>query len=188
MGKKYTGKIKYSEESIRQLYKVTYHVYHVKRLILRMLIGAFMAAAGILLSVPTIVQVILIMAGCWLMVSKDFAARCAADDALDVRKKRSQPLPQMTTVFFDDHVELQAERSMRLDYKRFERLAEDESCFYLFLGKDSVCMIEKDSLYPQGAEEFRQFVADRTQKEWQEIKSWLFMSLYEIIKMFKRSK
>lgn len=188
MRKKFTGNIKHSTESIRQLYKVAYHVYNIRRIVAKMIGGAIFAAIGILGHLPTIGQVAFIMIGCWLMVSKDFPARCAADDALDVRKKRNQLLPQMVTTFFEDHAELQGEGKMKLQYREFDRLIEDDTYFYLFLRKDSACMIEKVSLYPGDCGEFKTFVAEKTGKEWREMKPWYLMSLYEIVKMFKDGK
>ncbi len=186
MRKKFTGNIKHSTESIRQLYKVTYNVYNTRRILIKMMAGVILASGGLLGNLPTLGQVSLIMIGCWLMVSKDFPARCAADDALDVRKKRNQPLPQMTTTFFEDYAELQGGGQMRFEYQCFDRLAEDDAYFYLFLGKDSVCMIGKESLRPNDCNEFKSLIAKKTGNEWREIKPWYLMSLYEIVKMFKK--
>lgn len=188
MSKKFTGTIKHSTESIRRLYKAAYHVYDMRQIVAKMFGGATLAAIGILGNLPTIGQAALIMIGCWLMVSKDFPAKCAADDALDVRKKRNQLLPQMTTTFFENHAELQGEGKMKLEYQRFDRLVEDDAYFYLFLRKDSACMIGKDSLHPHHCDEFKTFIAKKTGKEWREMKPWYLMSLYEIVKMFKESK
>lgn len=186
MGKKYEGKIKHTEDSIRQMYKITYNVYHMKRTAGRMIIGMGMIVAGILLDIPVIVQGILFMVGCWLLVSRDFPAKCAADEALEVRKKKNIELPGMTTSFFPNYAELNGEGSMRIEYKRFETLVEDDRYFYLFLGKDSVCMLEKESMQPKDEIKFKEFISEKTGEQWRIIKPWFAMTLYELFKMFKK--
>lgn len=187
MGKKYEGKIKHTEESIRQMYKITYNVYHMKRTTVRMIIGMGLVVTGILFEIPMAVQGIMFMIGCWLLVSKDFPAKCAADEALGVRNKKNLKLPQMTTSFFDNHAELKGEGRMRLEYKRFERLIEDKQYFYLFLAKDSVCMIEKESLQLKDNEKFKEFISEKTGLQWRIIKPWFAMTLYELLKMFRKN-
>ena len=185
MGKKYEGKIKHTEDSIRQMYKITYNVYHMKRSTGRMIIGMGLVAAGILLEMPMAVQGILFMIGCWLLVSKDFPAKCAADEALEARKKKNLELPAMVTAFFETHAELKGEGRMRLEYKCFERLIEDNQYFYLFLGKDSVCMMEKESIQPKDCEKFKEFVTEKTGLQWRIIKPWFAMTVYEVFKLIR---
>ena len=69
---------------------------------------------------------------------------------------------------------------MRLKYSRFDRLIEDDSYLYLFLGRKSVCMVEKASVEGGSAEDLKDFVAQHTGLTWRRNRSILSMNLADV--------
>ena len=185
--KRFEGQIEHTEESIRSLFKTTRNIYDTRRSALRMILGAALVTIGLVANVSLAMQGILIMFGSWLLVSKDFPAKVAAEEALEVRKKKKQALPKMTTTFYDSSISLSGEGKMRVKYNQFSRLTEDNSYFYLFLAKDSACMIDKQSLQPNTLQEFKEYLTEKTGLDWIEIKPWFHMNIFEIIKVLKGS-
>ena len=152
-----------------------------------MLVGAGLVTTGLVANVPLAVQGLLIMFGSWLLVSKDFPAKVAAAEALDVRKRKKQALPKLTTTFYDSGISLSGEGKMVFNYNKLSRLTEDDAYFYLFLAKDSACMIDKQSLMPNVSHEFKAYLTEKTGLEWIEIKPWFHMNIFEIIKALRGS-
>ena len=77
-------------------------------------------------------------------------------------------------------MELSGEGSMKLAYPKFQRLIEDEQYLYLFLGRQSVCMVEKDGVEGGSPEELKAFVARLTGLSWQRNRSLLTMNLADL--------
>ncbi|MDK2808092.1 MAG: hypothetical protein PWP24_826 [Clostridiales bacterium] len=119
--KLYEGQIVHTKETIRCLYKVTYNKYELKKVIVRMLVGAFLTIVGLIGIDSYILQAGLLLIGCWLLVSKDFPAVCKADRAVEARKHM---LPIISTVFYDDIVELSSKSCMEMEYGQFKFLFE----------------------------------------------------------------
>lgn len=173
----FIGSVQHTPDTIQLLYKTEYYTYDTLRILSRFLLGAALIVGGLMMALPRVVQIPLLLAGCWLIVSKDFPAAVRADRALDTRKAA---LPMHICSFFENRVELTGEGSMRLDYQKFQRLIEDESYLYLFLGRQSVCMVEKDGVEGGSPEELKAFVAQRTGLSWQRNRSLLTMNLADL--------
>lgn len=184
--KRFEGKIEHNEDTLRRLFKAAADTYQMRRQVMRMLVGAVMAVGGLFGGFPMIVQGILLMAGCWLIVSRDFPARCRADRTIEARGKKA--LPVIVTTFWDDHVDLNGEGRMRIQYKQFQNLREDKGYFFLFLDENSACMIDGKTLKPADAGKFKEFVADKTGLEWQETTAWFNMSLMDLFRMVSRRR
>lgn len=185
MEKRYEGQITHTEESIIRMYKMSEEVYGIRKLAIRMFLGGALVIGAFVVEVSIAMQGIMIMLGTWLLVSRDFSAKCRAEQALEVRKKKRQKLPKMITDFYEDYAKLKGEGCMKISYKQFECLVEDETYIYLFLGRDSVCMLEKQNFTPQLYEEFKAFIEKKTGVKWQERKSWFHMNLYELLNLLK---
>ena len=178
----YRAKITHTEKTVEQLYKMQYYVYEKPRMILRALIGFALVAAAVALTVPTWGKALMILFGAWLLVSRDFPAAVRADRALSERKAK---LPDMSYGFGPDKVHLSGEGSMDLPYKKFTRLVEDARYLYLFVSRNSVCMMEKDSVKPDDIMAFAKFMEEKTGLKWRAEKSFLSMSIYDLRQAFK---
>lgn len=173
----YRAKITHTEKTVEQLYKMQYYVYEKPRMIARMLIGFALVVLAAAMSLPTWAKAVLLLIGAWLLVSRDFPAAVRADKALSERKAK---LPDMNYAFGPDTLHLSGEGSMDIPYKKLTRLVEDRQYLYLFLSRNSVCMMEKASVKPDDLMAFAKFLEEKTGLKWQAEKSFLSMSIYDI--------
>ena len=178
----YRAKITHTEKTVEQLYKMQYYVYEKPRMILRALIGFGLVAAAVLSSLPTWGKALLLLIGAWLLVSRDFPAAVRADKALSERKAK---LPDMNYGFGPDKVHLSGEGSMDIAYRKFTRLVEDRQYLYLFVNRNSVCMLEKGSVKPAELMAFAKLLEEKTGLRWRAEKSFLSMSIYDIRRAFQ---
>ena len=178
----YRAKIAHTEKTVEQLYKMQYYVYEKPRMILRALIGFGLVVAAVMSGLPTWGKALLLLLGAWMLVSRDFPAAVRADRALSERKAK---LPDMSYGFGPDKVHLSGEGSMDLPYKKFTRLVEDARYLYLFVSRNSVCMMEKDSVKPDDIMAFAKFMEEKTGLKWRAEKSFLSMSIYDLRRVFR---
>ncbi len=174
---RFTGSIQHTPDTIQLLYKTEYYTYDTLRILVRFLIGVTLILAGLMAEIPRIVQILLLLAGCWLVISKDFPASVRADRALETRKAA---LPRHVCAFYEKRVELSGEGTVNLAYDKFQHLIEDNGYLYLFLDRRSVCMVAKDSVEGGSPEELKKFVAGRTGLRWRRNRSLLMMNLADL--------
>lgn len=185
---RYSGKIEHTEKTIQLLYKTQYYAYEKPRMLIRLAIGVTMVIVSLTVAMPMWARGILMLIGAWLMASRDFPSMMRADRVLEARKGS---LPRMQYEFHADRVSVSGEGSMSIRYDKFTRLAEDSDYLYLFLARDSVCMVERASLSPQPVEDFMQFIEKKTGLKWRREKSILAMNLWDLrqlIRDFKEQK
>lgn len=178
----YHSRISHSEKTVEQLYKIQYRTYEKQRVLLRMLIGLIFILVAVVADFRTWAKALLLLAGTWFLINRDFPAVMRADKALS---ERSSTLPDMEYTFTEDSVHLLGEGSMDIPYARFTRLVEDGNYFYLFIAKESACMMERTSLTPNREDEFKQFLAERTGLNWRKEKPFLSMTLRDIRQMIR---
>ena len=178
----YRAKITHTEKTVEQLYKMQYYVYEKPRMILRMLIGFSLVLTAVVTGFPTWAKALLLLFGAWLLVSRDFPAAVRADRALSERKAK---LPNMSYSFGPEAVNLTGEGSMDIPYSNFTRLVEDRQFLYLFVTRNSICMIEKDSVKPADIMAFAKYMEEKTGLKWRAEKSFLSMSIYDIRQTLK---
>lgn len=178
----YRAQIKHTEKTVEQLYKTQYYAYEKLRVLLRIALGLALAITAILLSIPTLAKVLLLLLGTWFFASGDFPAAVRADRALSERKAE---LPRMKYAFSADSVHLEGEGDMDIPYKNFTRLVEDTDYLYLFVTRDSVCMLERTSIGTPPDTELMQFLVEKTGLAWRREKGFLSMNFYDIMQMFR---
>ncbi len=182
--KYFEGRIEHNSDTIRRLFKAEYDTYEMQKVIFRFIAGAVLAVAGLVGKLPMIAQGVLMMAGCWLIVSRDFPSKCRADRTLENRKTA---LPTIVSRFYGDYIELDGEGHMKLSYDKVQYLVEEKGCYFLFFGRASACMIDGKTLKPDSPDKFKEFVEQKTGLEWKETTSWFNMSLMDLIQMLKRA-
>ena len=179
---RYRAEIQHTEKTIQRLYRTQYYAYDKLRLLLRGSLGAALILVAALSALPTWGKAVLLLIGAWLVVSGDFPAQLRADKALEQRKAA---LPHMYYTFYGDHLMLSGEGRMDIPYRKLSRLAQDEQYLYLFVSRDSVCMLERASLQPQDGEGFTAFIAEKTGLVWRREKGLLSLNLVDLILMFR---
>ena len=182
---KFVGSIQHTEDTLQRLFKTEYRTYHQLRILAQLAAGFVMAALALTVDMDRILQTVLLLAGCLLMVSGDLPASLRADKAVDERKGC---LPSNVCSFFGGSLELSGEGSMRIKYSRLQRLVEDGGYLYLFLGRRSVCMIDKSSIKGGSAGELKTFVSERTGLTWRRRRSFFTMNLADLKQMVRDSR
>ena len=179
------AKIDHTEKTIESLYKAQYHTYEKSKMLLWMAVGFVFIFVAAFSSFPTWAKAILLLIGAWVVVSVDFPSQIRADRALEVRKA---VLPKMEYEFHKDQMKISGEGSMSIPYKKIIRLTEDKYYMYIILSKESICMIDKSTVYPKSDKELKEFLSDKTKLYWQNEKSFLTMTLADILLIFKNRK
>lgn len=181
-GCRYRAKIDHTEKTILTLFRVEYHVYEQKKMLIRFLIGIAIVLVGVFVQLPTWARAVLLLIGTWLIASLDFPSQLRADRALETRKGL---LPRMSYEFYEDEFTLSGEGSMHIPYHKLSRLVEDRDYLFLFLSRESVCMMSRDSLQPKEPDKFKTFLAEKTGLIWRRERGLLSIDLTDMILMFR---
>lgn len=179
---RYRARIDHTEKTILTLFRVEYRVYEQKKMLLRFLAGLAIVFAGVFAPLPTWARAILMLIGAWLVASLDFPSQLRADRTLEARKGL---LPRMRYEFYDDELRLSGEGAMSIPYGKLDRLVEDREHLYLFLSRDSVCMLSRDTLQPKEPEAFKTFLAEKTGLVWRRERGLLSLDLADLILMYR---
>ncbi len=176
---RYSAAITHTSKTIHALFRTQYYSYSKLRILLRFILGFILACSAVMLSLPVWAKGILIASGAWLIVSQDFPAQVRADRVLQARGGK---LPVMRYAFGDDGLNVSGEGSMDIPYAKISRLIHDSEYLYLFIMKDSVCMMDR----PENSGEFMKFIAEKTGLEWQTVKSVFAMNIDDLKEIFLR--
>lgn len=181
----YRARIDHTEKTILRLFRVEYRAYEQKKMLLRFLVGLAIVFAGVFAPLPTWSRAVLLLIGAWLIASLDFPSQLRADRTLEARKG---VLPRMSYAFQEDEILLSGEGTMRIPYRRLTRLIEDRDYLYLFLSRDSVCMLARDTLQPKEPDAFKAFLAEKTGLVWRRERGLLSLDLADLILMLRDRK
>lgn len=178
----YYGRIEHTEKTIMSLYRVQYHAYEKPQMLLWMAFGFALILIAAFSSLPGWARTVLLLIGAWLVISMDFPSQVRADRAVDARRGN---LPKMEYEFHKDAVRISGEGSMSVPYKKIIRLVDDKSYLYFFMGKDSICMVDRATIKPKSVDELKEFLAKKTGLDWQSEKSLLALNLADVILLFR---
>ena len=177
---KYSASIKHDAHTIELLYKTQYYAYDKLRIIFRFIMGFALIASALFMSLPIWARGILLLTGTWLMSSSDFPAQVRADRVIQARHNN---FPEMHYEFNEGYFTVSGEGSMNISYDKVSRLIYDSGYMYIFMSRDSVCMIDRNTL--SDSEEFMKFIESVTGHEWHKEKSLLSMNLEDVKRMIK---
>lgn len=182
----YEGSICHNEDTIHDLFRTQYVTYSMGRVIAAAAVGAALAAAALFAPLPMYVQGMLMLFGCLLFAGREFPAALRAEDTLEARKGA---LPDVQTRFYSGHMEVQEGKAhKKFRYEKLDRLVQDKNHLYLFLGPDSVVMVDRTSL-PEGCEQqLMELVQKRSGKHWEQPISLLTLNLRDLVRMHQSSK
>lgn len=178
----YYGKIEHTEKTIMALYRTQYHAYEKPQMLLWMGFGFALILVAAFATLPGWVKTILLLIGAWLVISMDFPSQVRADRAVNARRGN---LPKMEYEFHKDAVKISGEGSMSIPYKKITRLVDDKSYLYLFMDKDSICMVDRATVKPKDVDDLKEFLTKKTGQDWQSEKSLLALNLADVILMFR---
>ena len=186
MAVSYQGRIDHTEDTIQGLFEAQYNTYRTGRVVLTAAAGVVLVAAGLFAPVPTLVQGLLVLAGCLLFVGRDFPAIVRAEGVIEAR---GGVLPSSVCTFCAGHMELE-EGGIRkkLRYDKLDRIVQDRRYLYLFFGPESVVMVDRSTIQPGTAGDVMQLVSERTGKQWEAPFSLLTFSLRDILRIWDNRK
>lgn len=178
----YTASIAHNEQTIQSLFRTQYYSYEKFYITARFLIGLAFIIMAVSLSLPVWGRGILLIAGTWLVSTPDFPSQVKADKVFQLRKNS---LPEIRYKFYDDHVNLSDKKNADIPYKNFTRLIYDDKYFYMFIAKNSACMIDKFTINPENITEFMKFTELRTSLTWYRQKSLLEIDINYLRQMIR---
>lgn len=182
---RFYGKIEHTEDTITSLYRAQYHAFSKVQMLLWMGVGFAMIMVAAFATLPLWAKTILLLLGALVITGIDFPAMVRADSVLEARRGN---LPKMEYEFHKDAMKVSGEGSMSIAYKKIVRMAEEGHYLYIFMGRDSICMIEKESIKPKDVDEFKEFMAQKTGLTWQSEKSLLAFNLADVILAVRSKK
>ena len=178
---KYCAAIVHNEKTIRDLYKTQYYAYDKVRIVSRFLLGFAMIITAAAFSIPLWAKGILLLIGAWLVSTPDFPAQVIAEKNISARKTS---LPAMTYEFYNDFftISVEGEGNAKFSYSKITLLIQDSNYLYLFIAKNSACMIDKSTLQIQIASDFVNFIEAKTKLKFRTQKSFISMNFQDLRK------
>ena len=180
MKSKYSASIHHDSHTIEQLYRTQYYAYDKLRIITRFVAGFALIAVALFLPLSLWLRGILLLIGTWLVSSSDFPAQIRADKVI---QSRHNNFPEMHYEFHEGYFSVSGEGSMNISYDKIARLIYDSRYLYIFMSRDSVCMIDRESL--SNIEEFMKFIESVSGHEWHKEKSLLAFNIEDIKQMLR---
>lgn len=171
----------FDDDSIRWLFQAEYYSYERIKMVLRSAFGALLLAAALFFVRSTTIRGVLLMIGCWFLVSTDFPSRIRAEQVIQSRNgMKSSVLYKFTqdAVIID-----QTGRSLR--YDNIDRMLVDKRCFYLFENRQNAVMVPRSTWNSEKQQEFVSFLSEKTGKEWKQSKSLLSLNLRDLLDMLR---
>ena len=186
MAVSYQGRIDHTEDTIQGLFEAQYNIYRTGRVVLTAAAGVVLVAAGLFAPVPTLVQGLLVLAGCLLFVGRDFPAIVRAEGVIEAR---GGVLPSSVCTFCAGHMELEEGGiQKKLRYEKLDRIVQDRQYLYLFFGPESVVMVDRAKIQPGTAEDVMKLVSERTGKQWEAPFSLLTFNLRDLLRIWDNRK
>ena len=178
---KFKASITHTDKTVRELYKTQYFCFDKTRIISRFIAGFILILIPITLEFSLVLKGIFLLIGAWLVSTPDFPSQIRAEKNLDARKS---PLPVMNYEFYDDKLKLSGEGTCDINYDKIKILINDAKYFYLFISKNSACMIDKTTL--ENLDDFMKFMEEKTKTKWRVQKSFFSMNFQDLIREFRK--
>jgi len=178
--KRYTAYIRHSYDTILRMCKTQYGINNFKNRVLILLGGMLLAIVGLPM-IGSLIGLLMVMIGCFMITSVDMPARMQADD---VKKALDGKYPQNRYDFYDGHFVVVAQNQDVINYDRIIRLVEDDLYCYLWISRSASYMIEKHSLAKE-LDAFKAFMEKQTGREWEKPQKLTGINLGTIVRMIK---
>ena len=178
---KFKASINHTDKTVRELYKTQYFCFDKTRIIVRYIAGFLLILAAVMFEFHVAFKGILLLIGAWLVSTPDFPSQVIAEKNLAARKT---PLPVMNYEFYDKFLKISGEGTCDINYDKIKILLHDKNYLYLFISKNSACMIDKSTL--ENLDGFMNFIQEKTKTKWYIQKPFLSINFYDLIKDFKK--
>ena len=169
----------FNDDAIRWMFQAEYYSYERLKIFLRAGLGLLLLLAAFFFVKITAVRGVLMLIGCWFMVSTDFPGRMRAEQLIESRKGQES---RVRYQFTGDAV-LIDQTGMSISYEKIDRMLVDNRCFYLFESRQNAVMVPRGIWPEEKQQRFVDFLSEKTGKEWKQSKSMLSMNLRELLDM-----
>lgn len=177
---RFTCLTEFDENAIRRMFRTEYYTYEKKLLFGRCAFAAVLLCVGMFSAFPMPARIFCMLVGVWLIVALDFPSKVRAEGVL---QQRGGAVTQVHMEFTQG--EILVEQRQRIPYGQVERLAEDDSYFYLFQSRQNAVMADKRQLSPASPEEFKAFIEKQTGRQFARSVNLISMNLHDLIAMMK---
>ena len=186
MAAQYQGRIDHTEDSSQALFQAQYNTYRLGLVVVTAVAGVALAAAGLFAPVPVLAQGLLLLAGCMLVVGRDFPAIVRAESVIQAR---GGALPSAGCTVGAGQMELEEGGvKKKLRYGQLDRIVQDRQYLDLCFGPDAAVMGERAKSEPGTAEQVMDLVSQRSGKQWESAFSLLTFNIRDIIRIWDNRK
>ena len=180
--KRYTAHISHTYDTILRMCRTMDDTFFFKRKLMMAFGGIALAVLGVW-NMESIAGILMLMIGCWLLVSLNLPAKNQADN---IRKALDGKYPANKYEFFDKNFVLYAQNQDVVTYDKIKRLVEDEGYCYLCLNEQASYMLEKASLGTE-LEKFMAFMEKATGLSWRKPYRLSTFNLKSMVELFTGS-
>lgn len=179
----FTARITFNNKTIQRVFKAEYFTYDKLKVIFRAAAGFALIAMAVFIKLHTALTVLLLLAGCWLIVALDFPSKVRAEGVI---QSRGGAANTVNLKFFESSIEVVEERKS-YDYTVVDRLTCDKDFLFIFYSRQNAIMIDSATLSPKDVSGFRNFIAGKTGKKWKTTSIFLMnlSDLKQALKDFK---
>lgn len=169
----------FDEDAIRSMFRAEYFSYERLKMLMRAGIGAFLLFIALFFISSSGLRGVLLLLGCWFLVSTDFPSRMRAEQLI---QSRHGQISRVRYRFSEDEV-LIDQTGKTLRYDRIDRIMADKKGFYLFESPQNAVMIQRTKWDLRKQQSFADFISEKTGKDWKQSRSFLSMNLKEFLDM-----
>ena len=169
----------FNDDAIRWMFRAEYYSYERLKILFRAGLGLLLLLLAFFFVKITAVKGVLMLIGCWFMVSTDFPSRMRAEQLIESRKGQTSKVRYQ---FTGDSV-LIDQTGRSLPYDKIDRMLVDKRCFYLFESRQNAVMVPRGIWAEEKQQRFVNFLSEKTGKEWKQNRSMLSMNLRELLDM-----
>ena len=169
----------FNDDAIRWMFRAEYYSYERLKILFRAGLGLLVLLLAFFFVKITAVKGVLMLIGCWFMVSTDFPSRMRAEQLIESRKGQTSKVRYQ---FTGDSV-LIDQTGRSLPYDKIDRMLVDKRCFYLFESRQNAVMVPRGIWAEEKQQRFVNFLSEKTGKEWKQNRSMLSMNLRELLDM-----
>lgn len=170
----------HDDDTIRRMFKTEYYTYEKLRLIGRYVLAIALIASALLAGMPAIPQAICLMIGAWLFISPDFPSKVRAEGVIQQRKGCRSSV----TLTFDGKG-VGIGNGQTILYTAVDSLIEDEKYYYIFRDKQTAVMIPRNGITVGDPQSFREYIEQKTGKQFESAKNLLNMNLRDVIALVR---
>lgn len=180
----YRAETVFDNDGIRQMFQAEYYSYESLRILLRAGLGAIILLCALFLVESNAIKGVLLMIGCWFLVSTDFPSRMRAEQLIQSRKG----LKSRVNYRFMEKAVMIDGADKEIAYENIDRMLVDKNCFYLFENPESAVMVSRKIWTKDEQQSFVNFISEKTGKEWKQSRSIIGMNLRDLIDMIRDRK